>query len=206
MDAHHLMYNFPWGQNKLEEAWLELRLKGRTYWIEIPYGFTRDPAAPLARAEPDAGLPALAPAMKNVSADDRLVAWTKIVYDLDPIQNDWRLHVELANPFDARCKALLYWEGGQWDLHAPRTSAKIVEDGGGVVAASQVGARFVGSAREDAFDFCRYHGSKGRDWGTLTITVDGKSTDAVIPSSLFKCTHGEAHPSFAEYNWIISPH
>ena len=41
-----LIYTFPWGPNRLEEAWFELQVEDTTYWIEVPYGFTRNPADP----------------------------------------------------------------------------------------------------------------------------------------------------------------
>ncbi len=37
-------FRIPWGPNVMEEAWIELRLPDQLYWIEVPYGFTRNPA------------------------------------------------------------------------------------------------------------------------------------------------------------------
>ena len=194
------MFFFPWGPNKLDEAWFEFRIDNRTYWIELPYGFSRDPSAPLAPAEPNAAPPALAPAMKKIPPEDRIVPWTKIDYDLGPIQNGWRLSFELSNPSDPQCMVTLYSEkmfreGKQWELDKPKTSAKVIEDGGGEVRARQIGARVPDPFRRvDEYSFFRWP-NEGRDWGTLTITVDGKPKTAVIPSSLFKYLHGVAEPS-----------
>ena len=198
------IFNFPWGPNKLDEAWFEFRIDNRTYWIEVPYGFSRDPAAPLAPAEPNAGPPALAPAMKKIAPEDRIVPWTKIDYDLGPIQNGWRLSFAISNPFDTQCMVTLYSEewlhgGKQWKLDKPKTTAQIIEDGGGVVRAKQIGARLAEDnlRRVDEYSFFRWP-TEGRDWGTLTITVDGKPKTAVIPSSLFKYVHGIAEPFHAQ--------
>src|ERR1700730_1276120 len=45
-----LNYVFPWGRNVLKEAWVELRLPGQRYWLEVPYGFTRNPQERLSPA------------------------------------------------------------------------------------------------------------------------------------------------------------
>ncbi len=178
------MYRFPYGPNKLVEAWVELSLPDRTYWLEIPYGFTRDPHAPLPPTEPDAGLPTLAPAMKHLGADDLIVPWTKVDYDLGPIQHGWRLALEQSNPFDAYCKVTLYREDKQWELDTPKTSVTIAEDGSGTLAARQSAARRTDMFRRvDSYDFpCDPGAEKQRDWGTLTIQVEGESRSIVIPS------------------------
>ncbi len=69
------IYFFPWTRNAYDEAWIEWRLAGQTFWFELPYGFTRDPAQPWPPAEPDRAAPQLAPAMQNLPAQDRLVPW-----------------------------------------------------------------------------------------------------------------------------------
>jgi len=190
---------FPWGPNQLEEAWFEFRIDDRTYWIEVPYGFTRDPSAPLAPSEPNAGRPALAPGMTKIAPEDGVVPWTHIEYDLGLIQNGWRLLVQQSNPFDAQCLVTLYREDGSWKLDRPKTSAQIADAGGGVLTAPQVAARITDPFRRvDEYSFPRYP-HDGRGWGTLTIAVDGKPTTAVIPSSLFKYTHGIAEPHHPQH-------
>lgn len=172
-----------------------MRVAGRTYWIEVPYGFLRDPLAPLAPADSKSGLPAFAPAMKKMGADDLIVPWTKIEYELGPIQNGWRLSLQQSNPFDAECTVTLYREDGSWELDKPKTSVGIVEDGGRKLPASKVAVRLTDPFRRvDDFKFARYPGNDIRDWGTLTITVDDIPKSIVIPSSLFKYTHGIAGP------------
>ena len=136
--------------------------------------------------------------MKHLAPDDLIVPWIKVDYDLGPIQHGWRLALEQSNPFDAHCKVTLYREDNQqWELDTPKTSVTIVEDGGGTLTARQSAARRTDIFRRvDDYDFPRDpDAEKERDWGTLTIQVERESRSAVIPSSLFKYTHGIAEPS-----------
>ena len=103
-----IVYWFPWGRNVLEEAWFEIHASGRTYWIEVPYGFTRNPNDPLAPPALDGGEPSLAPAMKSLGDNDDIVSWRYVEYDLGAIQSGWRLSLKQANPFDAKCEVILY--------------------------------------------------------------------------------------------------
>lgn len=194
------MYFFPCGPNKLLEAWVELCLPDRTYWLEVPYGFTRNPRAPLSPAEPDAGLPTLAPAMKHLALDDRIVPWTRVDYDLGPIQNGWRISLKLANPSDAQAEAVLYRDDVQvgksmflWQLDTPKTSMEIRLPGGNVLATRTTGKRLHedGMRRSDGYAFNRYP-ADGRDWGKLVIKVDDHVSECVLPSSLYKYMHGRA--------------
>jgi hypothetical protein len=188
-------YSFPWGANRLEEAWFELKIDDRTYWVELPYGFARNPAAPLPPREPKAGSPVFAAAMKNLPPEDRIVPWTVIDYDFGVIQNGWRLNAQFFNREDAECHATLSGENKIFDLASPKTAVKIVLDGGGVVAARQVAARLpVRALRIDEYSFPE-HAEEGRGWGTLTISVAGKLTNAVVPSSLFRDQHRMAEPA-----------
>src|SRR5215203_3023147 len=93
---------FSWGENTLEEAWFELRIDDRVYWLEVPYGFVRDPMAPLAPAISAGGPGGPAPVMKELGAAHRVVPWTKIDYDLGEIQNGCRLSAAALNGEGAR--------------------------------------------------------------------------------------------------------
>lgn len=198
--TYSLIYTFPWGRNRLEEAWVELNIPGQTYWIELPYGFTRKPSDPLT-PDPEHGWPAFPPTMKKLGQKDRLVPWLSVEYDLGEIQNHWRLSLNLANPFDAQAEAILYREPAMrvgesmysWKLDTPRTAMEIAMPGGRVLAARGTGIRLHedGLRRSDDFSFNRDPSpEKGRDWGKVLIKVDDKTYECVVPSSLFKYVHG----------------
>lgn len=197
--TYSIIYTFPWQRNALEEAWVELGVPGRTYWIELPYGFTRKPSDPLV---PDAerGWPVFPPTMKALGERDKLVPWLHVDYNLGEIQNGWRLSLKLANPFDANAEAILYRDDAQvgksmflWKLDSPRTAMEFIFPGGRVLAGRGMGIRLHedGMRRSDNFSFNRDpSGEKGREWGKAVIKVDDKTYECVVPSSLFKYVHG----------------
>jgi hypothetical protein len=128
------------------------------------------------------------------------VPWLHVDYDLGKIQNDWRLSLKLANPFDARGEAILYREDSQvgksmflWKLDTPKTAMEIKMAGGRVLAAHGMGIRLHedGMRRSDDYSFNRYpYPEEGRDWGQVVIKVDDKTHECTVPSSLFKYVHG----------------
>ena len=188
---------FPWGANALEEAWFELKIDERAYWLEVPYGFTRDPLAPNPPASPDAGPAVVAPPMAKIGAEDRVVPWSKIGYDLGVIQNGWRLQAEARNDEAQTWFATLYRETGAWDVAETKTWPRIVYDDGSRVEAKYIGSRVPDIFRlAHEFTFNTYP-KDGRSWGTLTVTVDDQPWRVGIPSSLFKAGHaatGRRHP------------
>lgn len=190
-----LLFMFPWQENKLEEAWIELRLPQQTFWIELPYGFARNPSDPLAD-DPEHGVPSFPPAMKDLPAKDVLVPWLFVEYNLGPIQNDWRLALHVSNPFNARAEVILYHETNRlWDLHTPRTTLE-TRWPGGRHEAHCVGIRLTDLLRRND-DYLLGGGpgpEKGRVWGKLVVGVEDKSYDCIVPSSLFKYTHGVTDP------------
>lgn len=196
-----LMYIFPWQTNGMDEAWIECVVAGQTYWVELPYGFARNPAEALP-SDPGRGAPVFPPAMKTLGATDRLVPWLYVEYDLGWIQNKWRLSVEIANPSDARAEAILYRHDSRvgesmflWKLDTPRTAMEIKTHAGTVLAAHAMAIRVHtdGLRRSDDYSFNRYP-EEGRDWGKLAVKVDDKTYECVVPSSLFKYLHGVADP------------
>lgn len=182
---------FPWGENALEEAWFELKIDGRTYWIEVPYGFTRDPLAPLPPAEPKAGPAKIAPAMAKLGAEDRVVPWSKIDWDFGLIQKGWHLLADARNDAEQTWFATLYRENGAWDVNETKTWPRIVDEDGAKVEATYVGSRVPDIFRlTHEFTFATYP-KDGRSWGTLIVTVDDKPWKVPIPSSLFKDGHSD---------------
>ncbi len=188
------MYLFPWARNRLDEAWIEVRLPAQTYWVEVPYGFTRNPTDPRPPTERDRGNPVFATAMKNLPQNDRIVPWLQVEYDLGEIQNHWKLLPNVANPFRAGIDLTLYHEpdSGSWRLDAPSTAVAIKTADGTSNEGSKIASRENGLLeRIDTFrigaDGC---GDKAREWGTIIARVDDKSFGFVVPSSLFKYVHG----------------
>jgi hypothetical protein len=200
--TYSYIFRLPWKQNVLEEAWIELSLPDQVYWLELPYGFTRNPADPLDQVEARHGRPAFPASMKR-GKKDRLVPWLHVHYDLGRIQNNWGLSVNLANPFDAEAEIILYRDDSEvgksmylWELHSPRTAMAIKQLGGGKLQGKGMSIRLHedGLRRSDTFKFDRNAGEDERCWGTATIKVDAKSYECVVPTSLFTYVHGHAAP------------
>lgn len=187
----------------MEEAWIECRLPGQTYWVEIPYGFTRNPADPLTPTRAIRGGPALAPAMKSIDPKDRILPWAYVTYDLGEIQNQWRAEVHVTNPGDAAADVVLYRGDTAvgksmylWNLQTPTTNLEIDDPTGGHLTPLPFGIRLHedGSRRSDSFKFFRDGNSDLRGWGTATLKVDDRSYSFTLPSSLFKFLHGVLAP------------
>lgn len=193
---------FGWRVSSLDEAWIELDLAAHgRYWLEVPYGFVRDPSAPLDAGDARAR-PALAGAMAQLSARDRIVPFRHARYDAGEIQNGWRLEVLASNPFDPHVELVLYRDDGRvgesayrWDLHEPRTSLAIVGHTGGRRPGMPTAARLHedGLRRSDHFHvFGRPSGRRG--WGTIAVTIEDRLVEVRVPSSLYLYTHGTADP------------
>jgi hypothetical protein len=191
-ESHGYDYVFPWQENILEEAWIECRLFGRTYWVEVPYGFTRNPSDALPPIRALTGPPVLAPAVKTMNVKrDEILPWAYASYDLGQIQNAWSASVHVANPFNPQADIVI---GGVSDLHAPRTSIEISSsDSRRPLMSREVGIRFPHDSllRIDSFVFNTNGSSREeRVWGTARVTVDDRSYQFTLPSSLFKYVHG----------------
>jgi hypothetical protein len=195
-----VMTFFPWGTNTIEESWIEVFMGTERYWLEIPYGFDRNPNEPLPPSIPG-GRPKFVTAMKSLTDHDHVLRWQNVQYDLGKIQNGWQLSLIQSNPFDAESEAVLYRDDSVvgksmylWDLHTPRTSLRVLDADGSVINGFCVSLRLHddGMRRSDTFDIGRNGFDDQRSWGQIEITVDGKSYRVVVPSSLFKYTHGHA--------------
>jgi hypothetical protein len=187
-----LFYYFPWDANKLEEGWIELRLSTQTFWIEIPYGFTRNAGDPLL-PDPEHGIPVLPPAMKKLPAKDLLVPWLFVDYDLGGSSHRWHLTMRMSNPFTGRAEVVLHRDHGRWDLHTQRTAME-VQWPGGAITASAMGVRLTGSSeRTDDYRLGMGTGEdQGRLWGKVIVKLEDESYECVVPSSMFKYVHGFA--------------
>jgi hypothetical protein len=194
-----LRRKFPWGENKLREAWIELEFPGMTYWLGIPYGFTRNPAEPLCAAE-KAGDPKFAPAMSALKKDAKIVNWQYVEYRLDPPQENWGLTLRQSNPFNAACVVVLYMGSTDpGDLHTSRTAVRIEQPERPALTGSCWKIEAIEGNRDgnrhDSFKFNTNGGSgQNRCWGGVVVNVGDKEARAIVPSSLFNYVHGVADP------------
>jgi hypothetical protein len=198
MIEYSFHYTFAWRRNLLEEAWIEVCLPNQTYWVEVPYGFTRDPAALLNPVEARRGPPKYPPTVKP-GKTDWLVPWLEVSYDLGKIQNGWSANLNVANPFFPAFDVLLYREdfgnernGHLWNLESPRTEMKINFSKDDVLESKRMGIRLHddGIRRTDSFKLDKSYTGTERRWGTAVVKVDGKGYECVVPSSLFWEQHG----------------
>ncbi len=190
----------PWSQNRFDEAWIECRLPSQTYWIEIPYGFTRNPDDPWPPTDEQRGNPVFPSVMDGLPDNDRIIPWLHVDYDLGEIQNRWRLSAKLANPSDPSIEVVLYHEPGAatspWSSDTPKTSVEIRRTGARNLEGPRAGFYLKGSLeRNDVFTLGHDDSAAiGRGIGWVTIHVDENSSTFTVPSSLFKTGHGTADP------------
>lgn len=204
--TYSLSYDFPWQRNAMDEAWIELAFAGRRYWFELPYGFARNPADQLA-TDGKRGDPVFPPAMRQLSENEHLVPWLCVWYEFGIIQNNWRLTLAMANPFDASAELILYRDDSEigksmflWGLHTPLTGITIETASREQLTSLAMAVRLHddGMHRSDDFNFNRYP-ERGRDWGKAVIKVDDRTWYCMIPSSLFKYTHGFTGDGHSKY-------
>jgi hypothetical protein len=191
MDALQVMTYFPWSTNALEECWIEVLIGSERYWVEIPYGFDRNPAdAPPSSIH--AGPPKFVAAMKSPTKHDHVVRWENVEYDLSR-EGHVELSLKQANLFDAESKVVLYSDASGWRLDSPKTVARILDADGTVRDGFCVNLNLNDNhgRRTDTFQFGRY-GDDLRCWGQIEVNVGDKSYRVVVPSSLYKYIHGHA--------------
>jgi hypothetical protein len=194
---------FPWQRNALDEAWFEVRVAGQTWWIEMPYGFARNPEDP-ERPDPDRDVPRFPPALQSLASSDILVPWLAVEYEIGRAHNGALLTLKISNPFDARASVVSYREPpmqagpdtSRQNLDTPRVGLTL-EAGRRNLAGRELARRLSDSrhTRTDDFTFDRTAGLvTGRAFGTLSITIDGRPYRVRAPSSLFGYVHGRTDP------------
>jgi hypothetical protein len=191
---------FPWGTNTLEESWVEVRTGKEVYWLEIPYGFDRDPKQALPKPT-TGGQPVWRPFRQITSDHEHIIGWKDVHYDLGEIQNKWRLSVVGSNPGEGSLDVVLYHDPPgvghsiyQWELHTPRTSLRILEPGMDALEARCMGVRLHedGMRRSDTFWVGDRRTLEKRRWAEVEVTVGDRSYRTVVPSSLYAFCHGQA--------------
>ena len=186
--------SFPWGKNNLDESWIEVSMGQEHYWLEIPYGYDRNPQAPLPPAVAEKRPPFTAP-MKTKGDHDHIVPWDEVCYDVLPVQNGYSISLNLSNPGDGIGVVVLYREKGPWDLHKPRTMLKAIDSDGTEINSTCTSIRLdedLEYGRDDTFSLYRYP-YDNRCWGQIEVKVDDKSYRIVVPSSMYN--FGQGHPA-----------
>lgn len=206
---------FPWGSNMLEEAWIKAAVGDRRIWLEIPYGFTRNPKDPPPKPNME-GNARFAPVMASLAgntnavnvwatdcpfgppievrpAADIILHWACIQYSSIPIQNGWRLSFNKWNRLSANAEVVLHREDGYdlWKLHSPRTHIRVQNCKGSLANARAVGIRLEddGMDRRDLFHLPPQEENR-RCWTKLEIDVDEQAYFIEAPSSLCDYDHG----------------
>jgi hypothetical protein len=188
-------FRFGWRPNVLEEAWIEVGLPKQTYWVEVPYGFTRNPADPLEPAERRSGPPKLPPTVKPGKAD-WLVHWFDVRYDGDSVKGAYSVWLVISNPFSPEFDVMLYHDGDRLKLDSPRTEMELMTSPKSSYVGKRTGIQLVNGemTRRDSFRLDGQYANNKRIWGTVRVKLNGKAFDEIVPSSLFWQLHGETDP------------
>jgi hypothetical protein len=195
------LFVFPWARNRLDEGWIELNVgNDQRYWLEIPYGFVRNPTDPAPSRETNRGMPQIAPAMKEMAETDRIVPWSQVEFQLGDIPDHYKLMVNLANPFRPAAEVRLYNDPGEraLTLDSPRTGISFVLPDGEEVEGAKIAVRHDNPSLERVDTFrlgCGNGSDNEREWATAVAIVDGRRYGFGIPSSLYKYVHGSADHS-----------
>lgn len=206
--APQVLTCFPWGPNVLEESWIEVTIASERYWVEIPYGFDRNPAGPLAPSNTN-GLPRFVPAMKSLTEHDHVVRWENVHYDLGEMQNGWRLVLIQNNSDGTESQIVLYPEhvktntATSWEINRPATALRVLDASGTIIGSHlmDVGVPYNGIGYAYGLD---RNGDDQRCWGRIEITVEDKTYGVVVPSSLYKYAHGHAPPQTNKINSVTN--
>jgi hypothetical protein len=194
---------FPWGPNILETCWAEVSIGAERYWVEIPYGFDRNPADPLADPIPSSNSndgPKPIAAMKLLNSHDHIVRWKSVEYIVGHIHDGWWLEIYQSNPQTGICEAVLNRDDPATgeamrlrDLQSPITSIDAVDnDGDGVTSSQRMELRLHNDS-DRLSDIFSFYGNPnyGRGWGHIEISAGNKTYRVLVPTSLYK--NGRGH-------------
>jgi hypothetical protein len=178
-------YAFPWQPETLEEAWIECRFLGVTYWLEVPYGFTGDATAPLRGRPTVAGIPTIASAMTPPTEKARIVRWRRVEYDVGD-QPDWKTSLWISNAPMPQAAVVLAQKGNEKPVST--SAALAIEDASGL---ELITGTKEGGYKRHQFTLSASEGVE-RSWGVAAFDADGRSYAVTLPSSLFRAGHGHA--------------
>ena len=196
-----VMTYFPWGTNSLEESWIEVTMGTERYWVEIPYGFDRNPNDPLSPSIQD-GPPKFVPAMKSLTDHDHEMRWQTVHYDLGALQNGWRLSLIQSNSTNAESEVVLFpeavkmstatsWNATSWKTNSPAAALWVLDATGRIIGSHCIDIGLQSGGMGYRYDLAQ-NGDNLRCWGQIEISVGNKTYGVVVPSSLYKYVHGHA--------------
>jgi hypothetical protein len=168
------------------------------FWVEIPYGFDRNPAEAIAPSN-TTGPPQFVCAMKSLTEHDHIIRWQTVHYDLGVIQNGWRLSLIQSNSMDAEGEVVLYREdvkigtATSWETSLPATALRVIDARGTITGSHCIDVHI----QDGGMERCNLYaidrqGDKQRCWGQIEISVDDKRYQVRLPSSLYRYRHGHA--------------
>jgi hypothetical protein len=170
---------FPYDDNSLTEAWFELQIDDRTFWFDVPYGFTRNPEAPMPPSDPDGKPQGFVPAMSRMKKEDDIIRWSSVLYQFGSIQNGWDLAVSIRHG-GMGGRVNLRRKEGRWAIHTPVTALKVEMENGESIVGEQIASQLEApDNREDEFKF-DFKPLSGRAWGKLVVTVDNVRLSQVV--------------------------
>jgi hypothetical protein len=184
---------FPWGENALVESWIEVGIGPERYWLEIPYGFYRNPNEPLPPSIPG-GSPQLVSVMKPLTAHDHVERWQNVRYHLGRTQDGRDLSLIQSNPCDAKSELELYRFPEPQTVYSPHTDVRILDPGGTVIEGRCLNLHLDDNhlRRTDTFEILTRGGDASRCWGHIEVRIDDTTYRLVVPSSVYKYIHGHA--------------
>jgi len=182
--------NVPWTRNALDDAWIVLRFKGHNFWLELPYGFTRNPDDAPVNVKDERTEPVFPVSEDKIGSRDLIIPWEYVTYVVKDAPANTGISLHLANPFDAAGEISLW--GFEGDVREPRCSLVLIdgfgrEREGDCVTLALERDRM----RRQVFLYGRSP-NDCRHWGTVRLVIGEKAHTFSIPSSLFDCGQGHA--------------
>ena len=188
LDTIHA-FTIPWGLNAFDDAWVRLDLKDRTFWVELPYGFTRKPDDPPAPADTKRAAPTTTPFKKgDFTPEDIVIPWEYVSYRLEKFR-EGGCTVHMANTFYAMTELRLF----SGNVREPECSVKAVllpgyERTGRCISLILDKSDPVGW-QMFRFPMCP---DDSRRLCQVEVTVAGVKRKLSVPSSLLYSRHGHA--------------
>jgi hypothetical protein len=190
---------FPWGSNVLEESWIEVTIASERYWLEIPYGFDRNPMAAPPPSNTN-GPPKFISAMKTLTEHDHVVRWESVRYDLINTQGCW-LSLIQSNPFYGVSKVAIYDFPGKVNIYSPHTEVHLLDADSTVTTGRCVDLHLDDDSarRMDTYEIRTGGRDNLRCMGQIEVSIATNVYKVSVPSSLYKYVHGHANKPYALY-------